>query len=377
MAAYAAASLDATRVRKLVGMAVPYGPQLQGAFVTNGDQQRRSWYMFFFQAALAEAAVALDDFAFIDRLWREWSPGYELPEAERAALKETFRAPGVLTEPLGFYRQLFTPPPDEAARALEARASGAITVPSLYLHGADDNCMSVELSDGMDSLFTNGLERIVVPGAGHSCTSLSLSLVTLGNAQMYAFDAQRSLAAGEDTASQLQQLGQAVLSHEALNDVLTTAEVPVLAELPDTKWTDFHLTSAGRANTADGDGVLTTAAPADTGHETNLYDPRRPVPSAGGASMPTTPGFCGPVHQRTVAAREDVLRFATPLLDEAVEVTGPVSLTLHVSSSAVDTDLTAELVDVFPDGKDRASVPAETFTSSSSCTIAATIRSTS
>ncbi|MFI5624756.1 alpha/beta fold hydrolase [Nocardioides sp. NPDC051685] len=167
VAAYAAASLDPTRVRKLVGMAVPYGPQLRTAFVTNGDQQRRSWYMFFFQTAMAEAAVALDDFAFIDRLWQEWSPGYELPDAERAALKETLRAPGVLTEILGYYRQLFTPPADEAALALQARSRRAITVPSLYLHGADDNCMSVELSDGMDDVFTNGLERIVVPGAGH------------------------------------------------------------------------------------------------------------------------------------------------------------------------------------------------------------------
>lgn len=123
--------------------------------------------MFFFQTVMAQAAVELNDFALIDRLWREWSPGYELPETERAALKDTLRAPGVVNEILGYYRQLFTPPADEANRALEARASGAITVPSLYLHGADDNCMSVELSDGMEAVFTSGFERVVVPGAGH------------------------------------------------------------------------------------------------------------------------------------------------------------------------------------------------------------------
>ncbi|MEU0412175.1 alpha/beta hydrolase [Streptomyces griseorubiginosus] len=166
-AAYAAASLDPRRVRKLVTIAAPHGRQLMNAWVTDGDQQRRSWYMFFFQSALAEAAVERDDFAFVDRLWREWSPGYEQPDAERAALKETLGAPGVLTEILGYYRQLFTPPADEATRALEARAFGAITVPSLYLHGADDNCFSVKVSDGMDDLFTNGFERVVIPGAGH------------------------------------------------------------------------------------------------------------------------------------------------------------------------------------------------------------------
>ncbi|MDX3571301.1 alpha/beta hydrolase [Streptomyces sp. ID05-47C] len=166
-AAYGAASLDARRVRKLVTMAAPHGRQLMNALATDGDQQRRSWYMFFFQSATAEAAVAHNDFAFIDRLWREWSPGYELPDAERAALKETLGAPGVLTEILGYYRQLFTPPADEATQSLQARVFGAVTVPSLYLQGADDNCFSVELSDGMDDLFTNGFERIVIPGAGH------------------------------------------------------------------------------------------------------------------------------------------------------------------------------------------------------------------
>ncbi|BBC37680.1 hypothetical protein SGFS_089740 [Streptomyces graminofaciens] len=48
-----------------------------------------------------------------------------------------------MTETLGYYRQLFSPPADKATQELEERASGAITVPSLYLYGADDNCMSV------------------------------------------------------------------------------------------------------------------------------------------------------------------------------------------------------------------------------------------
>ncbi len=323
--------------------------------------------------------------------------------------------------------------------------------------------------------------------------ALSLSLVTWWNAVMYAADAQRALAAGEGTLSQLEQLGQAALFSETLNDVLPTADVPVLkaygkwwddwmahpshdgywdameltselknvtvpalniggwydlyigqtvrtfvtarqkagsAEaregqrlvigpwdhtstsgvypdrsfgplataqlmgltglhvkffdrwlrgdttaldgvapvkifvmgidqwrdeqdwpLPDTKWTDFHLTSAGHANTADGDGGLTAEPPAGSERDTYLYDPRRPVPTAGGACLPMTPGFGGPVDQRTVAGREDVLCFTGPVLAEPVEVTGPVSLKLFVSSSAVDTDFTAKLVDVFPDGK--------------------------
>lgn len=167
-AVYAAASLEPARVRKLVGLAVPHGPQLSTAFVANGDQQRRSWYMFFFQTRLAEMAVPLNDFAFIDRLWREWSPGYILPAAERDALHEMFGAPGVLPQTLAYYRQLFAPPPnDPALQALEARASGGIEAPSLYLHGAEDGCMSADLSDGMEAVFNNGLQRIILPEVGH------------------------------------------------------------------------------------------------------------------------------------------------------------------------------------------------------------------
>ena len=126
-AVYSAASLEPARVRKLVGLAVPHGPQLSNAFVANGDQQRRSWYMFFFQTRLAEMAVPINDFAFIDRLWREWSPGYSLPAAERAALREMLRQPGVFSQTLTYYRQLFAPPSDHPAeQAIETLASGAI-----------------------------------------------------------------------------------------------------------------------------------------------------------------------------------------------------------------------------------------------------------
>jgi putative CocE/NonD family hydrolase len=58
----------------------------------------------------------------------------------------------------------------------------------------------------------------------------------------------------------------------------------------------------------------------------------------------------GPRDQRTVEARNDVLVYSTSPLAESLEVIGPVSLQLFASSSAVDTDYTAKLVDVFPDG---------------------------
>lgn len=121
--------------------------------------------------------------------------------------------------------------------------------------------------------------------------------------------------------------------------------------LPDTRYTDHHLTSGGSANTRDGDGALVLDAPADDGSDGFRYDPRDPLPTAGGALLPSVPGLIGPVDQRVVDGRADVLCYTGPVLTEPVEVTGFVELTVFVSASTVDTDITAKLVDVFPDGR--------------------------
>jgi len=162
--AFAAASLAPHRVRRLVGMAVPFGSAVGRAFVTDGDQQRRSWYMFFFQTWLAEAAVRHDDFALIDRLWRDWSPRFRLPARDQAALHRVLAEPGVLSEALAYYRQMFIAPPEDPR---EARAAGPVTAPTLYLHGAEDGCIASELSEGMEPLFRGGLTRRVLDGCGH------------------------------------------------------------------------------------------------------------------------------------------------------------------------------------------------------------------
>lgn len=88
--------------------------------------------------------------------------------------------------------------------------------------------------------------------------------------------------------------------------------------------------------------------------DTFVYDPRNPVPTAGGAVCCDPNIFpWGPVDQRQVEKRRDVLVYSTSVLTSAVEVTGPVKVVLHVASSALDTDFTAKLVDVFPDGTAR------------------------
>jgi hypothetical protein len=123
--------------------------------------------------------------------------------------------------------------------------------------------------------------------------------------------------------------------------------------LPDTRYEDWFLGSDGHANTATGDGTLRTTAAGVGPEDVYLYDPRYPVPTVGGASL--LPGYfiganAGPRDQREVEHRPDVLCYTSEPLTEPVTVIGPVVLVLHVSSSARDTDFTAKLIDVAPDG---------------------------
>ena len=85
-----------------------------------------------------------------------------------------------------------------------------------------------------------------------------------------------------------------------------------------------------------------------------VYDPRNPVPTVGGAVCCDQRVFpWGPLDQRQVEKRRDVLSYTTAPMPADTEVTGPIRVVLYASSSAVDTDFTAKLVDVFPDGQAR------------------------
>lgn len=124
--------------------------------------------------------------------------------------------------------------------------------------------------------------------------------------------------------------------------------------VPGTRYVDYFLHSQGHADTATGDGVLSTEVPGDEPDDTYVYDPSDPAPTTGGATF--LPGVliganAGPRDQTGPESRGDVLCYTTEPLAGPVEVIGPVKLVLHVSSSAPDTDFTGKLVDVWPDGR--------------------------
>ena len=116
-----------------------------------------------------------------------------------------------------------------------------------------------------------------------------------------------------------------------------------------TKYTPYYFHSEGAANTAGGDGKLTTAKPEAEPCDEFVYDPNDPVPTTGGCNLVGCPA--GPRDQSDVEKRNDVLVFTSEELKTELEVTGPVKVILYAASTARDTDFTAKLLDVHPDGR--------------------------
>jgi putative CocE/NonD family hydrolase len=113
----------------------------------------------------------------------------------------------------------------------------------------------------------------------------------------------------------------------------------------------FFLSSGGKANTLNGDGVLAAAAPAEDKRDSFAYDPMNPVPSYGGNVCCTGNAVTGGAFdQRKIETRPDILVFTSEPLKEGIEVSGPIDVTLYVSSDAKDTDFTVKLIDVYPEG---------------------------
>jgi uncharacterized protein len=114
----------------------------------------------------------------------------------------------------------------------------------------------------------------------------------------------------------------------------------------------LFLSSGGKANTLNGDGALGAAAPATDNPDGFEYDPMNPTPSFGGNVCCTGNAVTGGAFdQRKMEERPDILVYSTEPLKEGIEVSGPIEVTLYVSSDAKDTDFTVKLIDVYPDGK--------------------------
>lgn len=121
--------------------------------------------------------------------------------------------------------------------------------------------------------------------------------------------------------------------------------------LPGTEYKKFYLTSNGNANSRFGDGRIGEQAPDVVGSDLYVYDPATPFTTVSALTGKDLDVWGGRFDRRELQTREDVLIYTSETLEEPLNVTGPMTAVLYVSSSAVDTDFEVTLVDVFPDGR--------------------------
>ncbi len=167
--AYVTAARHHDRIVTATAMAVPPLAAIPAAVRRVPRQLARSWYMTFFQLPkLSDRALRGRDWWLLRRLWRSWSPGYTLSDAEWQALRQQFEQPGVIKAALAYYRQNATPPILLGLRSTPAMQLAEIPVPTLIINGADDGCMDRRLFDAAidPADFPAGMRHVEVADAG-------------------------------------------------------------------------------------------------------------------------------------------------------------------------------------------------------------------
>jgi putative CocE/NonD family hydrolase len=252
-----------------------------------------------------------------------------------------------------FQRALDHPTEDSFWRAISTRAHlDDVRIPVFSVGGWYDNFVQSDLEAFQALRSNSGAHRIVIGPWAHNMS------IKFPNTDF-----------GKDSGAPIRRM-----QLEWFDQWLKSKDTPIMSRPPmhifvmganrwrdDYQWppanvkmTPVYFTSRGRANSLAGDGALQFKPPRRSSPDRFEFDPRNPVPTAGGALCCNPKIFAwGPQDQRAVERRSDVLVFTSAPLAKDLEVTGPIKVVMYASTSAPDTDFTAKLVDVFPDGHAR------------------------
>jgi uncharacterized protein len=238
-------------------------------------------------------------------------------------------------------------------RAISTREQLAkIRIPVFAVGGWYDNYAQSDLEAFAALRKTTGLNRVVIGPWPHNM-SIRFDGVDFGTESMVPV-----------RSWQLAWFDQWLMGKDSA--LLSTPPVHVFV-MGANKWLDdqtwppenskplsFYFDGNGNANSVGGDGLLEKQPPRVPAQDHYVYDPHDPTPTVGGAVCCNPKIFpWGPMDQRTVEKRRDVLVYTSKPLKHEVETVGPVKVVLFISTSVKDTDFTAKLVDVFPDGYAR------------------------
>jgi len=254
---------------------------------------------------------------------------------------------------LGFYGEwLAHPDRDEFWRAVAINERyGTIEVPALHTSGWNDIFLKgtlenyVGLRAGAATERARANQRLIVSPWGHGVPPGEI----VGELWF-------GPAAGAPAMANLHTSGREFIEATLNGDGSLDSPPVRIFVMGANRWRDEDDWPLARAEHARfylrSDGRLTREAPADDVPSTFVYDPADPVPTVGGNTLlPGGGRFMGPRDRRGVRDRLDMLLYATEVLQQDLEVTGPLKATLHVATSARDTDFTAALVDIYPDGR--------------------------
>jgi putative CocE/NonD family hydrolase len=229
----------------------------------------------------------------------------------------------------------------------------SIHVPVFIVGGWYDNYVESDLDAFSKLRQHSSAHRIIVGPWGHNMTEPFRSGITFGRhaaapVRKYQLEWFEHWLRGPQPAPDFAQAPVRIFVMGA-NRWREENEWPLVR----TRLTPMYLSSQRGANTLNGDGLL-ILHPEHADVDRFTYDPRYPVPTAGGAVCCNSKIFAaGPMDQRRTEMRDDVLVYTSQPLKQDIEVTGSVRVVLFIASTAPDTDFTAKLVDVHPDGHAR------------------------
>jgi pimeloyl-ACP methyl ester carboxylesterase len=161
-AAFGAAAFAPERFRRVVAIAVP-PPELADRMFEDFGQLKRFWYFFLLLTPFAERVV---DLALLDRLWRDWSPGYD-PSEDLELLEPCLRDPARLAAAIDYYRAYVDAAEGRPYEAETAARFKQAPQPTLYLHGAQDGCVGLDIVRDTERYLAPGSRMDVIEDAGH------------------------------------------------------------------------------------------------------------------------------------------------------------------------------------------------------------------
>ena len=160
LAAYTAANLAPQKIRKLVVMNVPHVAIAHNSWI----QLKKSWYVFFFQLPWwPEKKLVERNFRFIDRLYRDWSPGWKFTSRETDPVKQALSASGGVEAALGYYRAMVRGSTAQLRRVMTQRT----LVPSMVMAGVLDGAIDIGQFDNVRAAFGTQFHFKAFAEAGH------------------------------------------------------------------------------------------------------------------------------------------------------------------------------------------------------------------